>query len=258
MKPIICYKNVFDSTVVATDTDSGDYNAAFVADLRPFTRWKAASSGTKYLTMPTTVSTADSLAIRGHNLGTAAATVSLESSHTNAWVGEEVVRLAGFVPTDDYSIFKELDSSVPDGHYVRLKIVTAAVAPELGVLLVGEMLQFPDWPDAPMTPANEQLNAITPKSKGGHHLGSTEYFSPVQHRASFTDVVATFVFGDFLDFWRNHGRSRKPFFWIPNLTEFPEEINFVTFPSSFTWGWPMSDTTYVDRVILLMEGSNER
>ena len=72
-----------DGTPVATDTDSDEeFNALNVRDLRRYTQWKAATTGQKYITVDTgsTGSAVDALGIRGHNLGTAAASIVVESS----------------------------------------------------------------------------------------------------------------------------------------------------------------------------------
>jgi hypothetical protein len=72
-----------DGPLAATDTDAADeFNPLNVKDLRKYTQWKAASSGQKYITVDTedAGAVADGLGIRGHNLGTAAASIVVESS----------------------------------------------------------------------------------------------------------------------------------------------------------------------------------
>jgi hypothetical protein len=256
-EPFILYDNIFDNTVTATDTEAtGDYNVAYIQDLRPYTYWKAASLGTKHLTIDAGAATAaDSLAIFSHNLGTASATVSLESSTTGAWGGEEVEQIAGFVPTTDLVIMKTFTSATI--RYWRVKIVTAGVAPYLGVCILGARLDFPVYPDSPFTPKTEAINATAEISKGGHLLGVTSRYSPLSFSVNLTWPPMSWVDGDFKTFWENHGRQVKPFFWVPNFTTWADRTYFVRFPASFSLSAPQSDTTNADNLMLSFEGIAE-
>ena len=119
--PIILYDNrLTDGTPAATDTAAG-YDILNILDLRTYTQWKAASSGTKYITIDCgSAKSADCLAVIGHNLYTAGATVSVESSSDNAtWTQ----RLAGFTPTSDKAFMKLFVSA--SARYWRIKIINA-------------------------------------------------------------------------------------------------------------------------------------
>lgn len=257
MEPFILYDNIFDATVTATDTEAtGDYAAAYIQDLRPYTTWKAASSGTKYLTIDAGAAVAaDSLAIFSHNLSTASATVSLESSTTGAWAGEEVEQVAGFAPTTDLVIMKTFTQATI--RYWRVKIVTASVVVEIGVCMLGDRMDFPVYPDSPFTPKSEAINATAEISKGGHLLGVTSRFSPIDISVSFTFPPMSFIDGDLKTFWEDHGRQVKPFFWVPNFTEWATRINFVRFPANFSLAVSQSDTTNADSLSLQFEGVAE-
>jgi len=257
MEPFILYDNVFNNTVTATDTEAtGDYAAAYIQDLRPYTTWKAASSGTKYLTIDAGAAVAvDSLAILSHNLGTVSATVRLESSTTGAWAGEEVEQIAGFSPSTDLVIMKTFTQATI--RYWRVKIVTGALAAEIGICMIGERMDFPVYPDSPFTPKSEGINATAEISKGGHLLGVASRFSPITISVSFTYPEMLFIDGDLKIFWENHGRLVKPFFWAPNFDEWPERIHFVRFPVSFSLAVAQSDITNADGLSLNFEGVAE-
>lgn len=257
MEPFILYDNVFDTSVTATDTEAiGDFAAAFIQDLRTYTTWRAASSGTKYLTIDAGSAVAvDTLAILSHNLGTVSATISLESSTTGAWAGEEVEQIAGFNPSTDLAIMKTFTQATV--RHWRVKIVTGSFAAEIGVCMIGERMDFPVFPDSPFTPKSEGINATAEISKGGHLLGVTSRFSPIDIMVSFTYPAMSFIDGDFKTFWENHGRQVKPFFWVPNFTEWPDRINFVRFPASFSLAVAQSDTTNADSLTLQFEGIAE-
>ena len=257
MLPLILYDNVFGSGLTATDTEAtGDYSIDYIHDLRPYTFWKAASSGTKYITMDAGAAVAvDALAIFSHNLGTASATVSLESSTTGAWAGEEVEQIAGFVPTTDLVIFKTFTQATV--RHWRIKIVTGAIAAEVGVAMIGEALDFPVYPDSPFIPKVESVNVTAEISKGGHLLGVTSRYTPLSFDVNLTYPQMSWVDGDFKTFWENHGRQVKPFFWAPNLTEWADRVYFVRFPANFSLAVPQSDTTNADSLRLKFEGIAE-
>ncbi|OQY16387.1 MAG: hypothetical protein B6I36_10350 [Desulfobacteraceae bacterium 4572_35.1] len=250
-KPFLLYKNVFDSTTTATDTEAdGDYDSAYVSDSRPYTRWLAASSGTKYLTVDAgTATMADTLSILGHNLS--GATVSVESSTTGAWGGEEVERLAGFVPANDYIIIKKTTEAT--ARYWRVKIV-ASSAPFVAVLMLGARLDFPLFPDAPFVPEVQTINAEANISKTGHLLGVDVNYTPLKLDVSFTWPEMTFIEGIFDDFWTSHGRLVKPFIWVPNIEEWPDRAYLVRFPQNFKYSYQLNDTTNAEALKLSFEG----
>lgn len=256
--PRILYENrLLDGTPTATDTDAtGDFSVNHLTDLRTYTFWKAASYGTKYITIDCgSAKSADSFGIISHNLATASATVSLESSATGAWAGEETARVAGFVPAADTAIFKTFATA--SARYWRVKIVTASVAPYIGVCMFGGALEFPVYPEAPFTPESEGIVAEIASGKEGNLLGATIRHFPISCKASFDSPPLSFVDGAFATFWQTHGRMLKPFFWVPNLADFPGVIRFVRFPDGFKLATPRSNMTYADSLDLNFEGVAE-
>lgn len=255
MKPFILYHNIFDATTTATDTDAGgDYDPAYVSDSRPYTWWQAASVGTKYLYIDAGAATAvNALSIFGHNL--TGATVSVESSTSGAWGGEEVEQLAGFNPTDDKIIVKTMTGATI--RYWRIKIISAAIVPKIAVAMLGERLDFPLYPDSPFTLKQEKINTATNVSRLGHLLGADIKYTPVKVSAQFTWVPMTFINGDYETFWNTHGRKMKPFIWVPNITEWPASAFFVRFVKGFSHGAQLKDTTNAEQLKVKFEGISE-
>ncbi len=254
MNPVILYDNrLNDGTPTATDT-AADTDVLNLRDLRTYTWWQAASSGTKYLTIDCgSAKRADALGIIGHNLGTAAATVSVESSATGAWAGEEVERLAGFAPSDDRAILKLFTSA--SARYWRIKIVTAAVAPKLAVCLLGERLTFPYPPEVPFVPFTEDVEEESSRSKAGHLLGTVIRYKPIRIAPRFAVLTRDWVFGEFQTFWDDHASERKPFFWAWDLDNMPALIFLVRHAGRFAP--PLSRLAYVDSLALDLEGVKE-
>ncbi|MEW6115391.1 MAG: hypothetical protein AB1553_00620 [Nitrospirota bacterium] len=256
MNPIILYDNRFNDAIpTATDTAAG-YDVLNIRDLRTYTFHKFTGSGTKYYYINCgSGKTADCLAIISHNLGTAGATVSVESSATGAWTGEQVERLAGFVPTSDKALLKTFNSAT--AQFWRVKIVTAAVAAQVGVLMLGTKLLFPYPPDTPYRPYSERIEANTSLSKTGNILGSTIRYYPIDVVAPFSNLTRTWVLDNFKPFWINHGRKLNPFFYAWDLDVYPDDVLFLACSPDMVYELPVSVLAYIDSIILRMQGVSE-
>ena len=251
--PIILYDNrLTDGTLVATDTETG-YDVLNLIDLRPYTFWKAASHGTKYITVDCgAAKSADCLAIIGHNLYTAGATVSIESSPDNSsWT----VRLAGFTPTSDKAVLKTFTSA--SAQYWRIKIVTAAVAAYMAVALLGVKIQFEYPPETPYTPYAETAAADVERSKNGHILGVSTYNPVLNLQAQFGLVSRTWLDAYYIPFWQNHARLFKPFFFVWDLDTYSADVFFVSIGDDASLETPFSVLTNTDVLSLKMRGVRE-
>lgn len=253
--PIILYDSRFnDGTPSATDTESG-YDVLNIKDLRPYTFWKAANAGTKYITIDcSSVKSVDALGIISHNLKTANASVSVESSNDN-FVANITERLASFTPSSDKAFLK-LFTSASD-RYWRIKIVTALVVPYLGVALLGQRLTFPFSTDTPYRPFPESIKRQSSRGKTGHILGVVNEYYPLKFNSSFSNFERAWVFGDYLTFWKDHGKKGKPFFWAWDLDTFPNDVFFVAVEDDAQFDAELSILQYVDRFSLSMTGISE-
>ena len=109
MEPIILEDNRFlCGTPTATDTAAG-YNVLFIRDYKTFTSWKAASAGTRYLTVDCgSAKSADCIAFAGHNFGIGAAQICVESSDNGA---DWTERIEPFSVTTDKAGLRTLGSA---------------------------------------------------------------------------------------------------------------------------------------------------
>jgi len=254
--PIILADNrMSDGTPTATDTETG-YDVLNIRDLKTFTSWKAASSGTKYITVDCgSAKNVDALGIMKHTLGTAAASVSVESSSTGAWAGEQTERLAAFVPTTDKAILKTFTTA--SAQYWRVKIVTASVAPEIAVLMIGVRLTFPYPPESPFRPVSESIEAESVRSKTGQRLGTIVRYHPYKIDARWTYLLRSWIDSDFLSFWNDWASELSPFFWAWDITTYPADVRWVTVDQSSSFEPSVSTLTYYDELTLRMEGVRE-
>src|SRR3989304_6708569 len=125
MEPIILADNRFlDGTPTATDTAAG-YNVLFIRDYKTFTSWKAATPGTKYLTVDCgSAKSSDCIAFAGHNFGTGAAQICVESSDNGT---DWVERITPFTVNDNKAALRTFASV--SARYWRGKNVFPPIAP---------------------------------------------------------------------------------------------------------------------------------
>ncbi len=238
-EPVILYDNrLFDGTPTATDTDSGsEYDVLNIRDLRPYTWWKAGSAGTKYITIDCgSTKSVDAMGIFSHNLGTAAASVSVESSGTGAWAGEEVQRLAPFTPSSDLVILK-LFTSASAQHW-RIKIVTATVIPQIAVSLLGERMTFEKRLQGDFDPNQETIEGTSQKSKTGQILGEVVRFHSLKILPAWRELTPSWISSTFVPAWNAHIKLLKPFLWAWNPDIYPDEVYLVKVPDNFTRNMP--------------------
>jgi hypothetical protein len=237
-KPKILYDSILDgATLAATDTESG-YNVDNIVDLRTYTLHRFNAAGTKYITADCGAAlSADALAIVGHNLKTAAATVSVEYSSDN-FSTDINVALAGFQPSDDTALLKEFTTH--SARYWRIKVVTASVAAQMGVALLGEVLTFERIMSAGgFDPCSEKLIAESLTSKVGNLLGSNVRYVETGITPRWKMLTTSWLENNFRAAWDNHLSLLKPFIWAWDITNHASEIYFVRIPEKFRLKMPL-------------------
>lgn len=253
MNPVILYDNRFnDGTPVATDT-ALDFSILNIRDYRTYTFWRAASAGTKFITIDCgSAKSADALGIISHNLRTANATVSVESSTDNStWTQ----RLAGFTPSDDKAFIRLFTSA--SARYWRIRIVTASIAPQLAVAMLGVRMTFPWPPDSPYVPYMERIESQSSRSKKGHILGSVINFKSIEISARFSNLTRDWVLNTFNAFWDGHGSDLKPFFYAWDIDVYPNMVFYVSVDDGMRYRMPVSVLSLIDSIELDMWGVKE-
>jgi hypothetical protein len=189
----------------------------------------------------------------GHNFYTANATVSVESSDTGVWGGEETVRLSGFTVTSNKAVFKIFTTA--SATYWRVKIVTASIVAKLAICLLGERLDFPRYLSGNYDPAPEGINAILARSKAGHMIGATLKNISISIKADFKWLLPLFIDNTFRPAWDAHLSLCKPFAWVWDRTNHATDVYFVVIPEGFTLSTPYDP--YRRSLSLTMEGIKE-
>lgn len=253
MNPVILADNRFlNGTPTTTDTATG-YSVFHIRDLKTYTAWRASSIGTKYITIDCgRERTADTLGIVAHNLGTAVASVSVESSADNLNWSED---LSAFVPSDDKAFLRTFPPV--SARYWRVKIVASSVIPQLSVCMLGERLTFPYSPEAPFAPASESMEADVSISKAGVLLGTTVRFKAVKVDISWKLLPRTWVEGILNPFWSDYASNLAPFLFAWDLDAYPFDVRFVRLEEGFSFAPSVSLLGFYDNVRLQLTGVKE-
>lgn len=164
------------STLTATSTENADdYDIAYLYNMLEVNFWKAEATGLadpQYITYDAGVGNsydADYLAMIGHNLNTAGATVELQYSATGAWGGEEVTVFSE-APAADTVYLKEFTAPGAK-RYWRLKISGhGSTAPYMAICIWGEKTEL-DWASSSIDPHEQDLKENVGKTSHGYVTG---------------------------------------------------------------------------------------
>jgi hypothetical protein len=195
--------------------------------------------------------TADTLAIVGHNLFTALAVVSVESSTDEVTWTE---RLAGFTPTSDKALLVKFTASATAVHW-RVVIATSSVAAQIAVCLLGTRMDFERFPSGNFDPAPEKLNGVAARSKMGHMVGATLQNIGIEIRADFKSLTPAWIEATFRPAWDDHLSLLKPFFFAWDTANHPADVYFVSIPEGFDLRMPFDP--FRRSLSLIMEGIKE-
>ena len=90
------------------------------------------------------------------------------------FAAETIEALAAFTPASDRAVLKVFTSK--NKRYWRIKMVTAAVAAKIGVVLLGDRVTFNTAPVATFDPFPESVIAETARAKSGHIIASAKRY----------------------------------------------------------------------------------
>lgn len=257
MNPIILYDNRFldNPVIAATDTDAtGDYDVRNIRDTRPYLMHKFAALGTKYYTVDCgSAKAADTLALFNHNLGTAGAALSVESSPDNFNVVNQ--RLVPVNPSNDRALLKTFNTATE--RYWRAKIVTAGIPAQAGCAVLGSMLQFPRPPIGPFEPYREDVKSIVPDGDYGAQIEAASKYCPIRITARFQHLSRAWIENTFQPFWDGWMKKEKWFFFAWNIDDFPAHVFYVRRARGYQFSAPLSKGYIVKEFSIELEGVSE-
>jgi len=250
MNPIILADSRFlDALPTATGSLAAGSSVLNIRDGRPYTWLQWAAAGTYYVTAGAS-GYADCLAVIGHNLASAGATISVELSTDGG--ANWSVRLAPFEPASDRALLVPFTSAY--GKY-RIKIASPTAAPQIAVAMVGARLEFPFPPDTPYTPYVESVEEETQNSKAGHPLGTVVRYFPAEVKPQFSFVDRGWIEEIYRPFREDYSRYRKYFFWAWDIDAYPEQVFYLK--DSGKYDPTVSVLAYYDKLRLEFKGTVE-
>lgn len=256
--PIILYDNRFeDGTLTPCSTKSG-YDPLNIKDLRPYTFWKADNTTTPcyFKVNCGSAKKADCLGIIGHNFKTIGASISFGCS-SDDFIGDTTICLSPFNPFNDKAILKTFNEQNKNDWRLKIDGVVSA-EPYSGVLMAGEKLELPYPPDTPYNLIDEGVETESHRSrKKGVLLGSSVFYHPIEIKCRVSLLQRTWVMDTFKPFWDNHGSKMKPFFFAPDIGNFPDIIYWAKFKDSARFRVPLRISPYVEYLDLEMEAVRE-
>lgn len=226
--PVITWDNLLamdPGPAVTHSTDAEGYPFANVADWRDYTRWMSSESGELFVKIdagPGETVGVDSMAIAGHNLGTAGV-----SGLTLSWSDDDssyTPCFSAITPDDDSLIFRYF---TPASHRYYKLIIPAGYTedPQIGVLFIGESLVIPSYPDPGFDPDGQVHSREAEYSQTGRLLGVASRYVRREIKAGFSRLPAAFVTDVWTPFFRQHGA--RPFFFAWDPEGRPEETRLV-------------------------------
>lgn len=242
------FENVLENAVLsATDTAAG-YDVNNLLDRRSFTKWRANSYGTKYITGVFTAanSHADTVAIFGHNFFSIGASVTIEFyDDTDAsWT-----EIAAFTITKDGAIAAGFTLETHADRW-RVKIVTTpGNIAECALILIGQSAVFPFPPNAPHTDFVQKGLNESAVSKTGNLIGVVNRGDETTFQLSFAHLLRTWTNTWLLNWWwPDYGKLGKPFIYVPDLDYDDEEVYLVKCADEYQFQLPKSLRDYYDNV----------
>jgi len=222
------------STLTASSTESSaDYDVDYLYNMFETNIWKAedtALADPQYITFDAgagNAGDADYLAIFGHNLNAAGATVTLQHSTTGAWAGEEVDAFTGEVPSADTVYLKEF---IAPGarRYWRLRISGhGSTAPYMAICVWGGKTEL-DWASSAFDPYEQKVVEKATMSYGGYLTGLHTQYTERSMSLRFSDADST-LYDKVKNWFETHGMRNLFVAW--DTTNSPADV-FLMRPSS--------------------------
>ncbi len=224
-RPHILFDNRLDDgvpTATTTDADT-QYNVLNLKDWRSYTFWKASTTATHHISIDALVAkTANSVAIIAHDLFTQGATVAVEwSDNGTAWS----VAMAPIVVPSNKAFFRKF---TPSTHRYWRLVITGMTAPAfIGILVIGERLTMEQYIEGQYNPDAETLKLHDAVSDDGQLLGTIQSHTNKDYKANFRAISTAWINATFKPAWDLHISKGKPFFWIWNITDYPDDVQLV-------------------------------
>lgn len=229
--PKLFFDNRFaDAIPVATSTAFGDYAAANVADMRPYTWWKANALPASLTVDCGSAKAADFALVYGHDLYTQGAMVEVRGSTDNFSASNVLV--ASYTPSSNNPFLKEFTSA--SYRYWRITITGAAGnKPAIAIAMIGKAFVIPHGLSDGVDPLWRKENGTSNSNDNGHPLGKIIDFEQYKQSLAFKNLPWDWLRSDWLPAWRTHLRG-SPFVYAWDSIRYPDEMYLLTTTGGFS------------------------
>lgn len=218
--PVIGINNQLTAAnVTATDSASG-FPASNLGNPSTFERWKANSTGTKYLTCVLTgANEINYVGLAAHNFGTEGVQISVEVDDGSGYA--EIIE--PFLVPDDRPLFMRFAGNNYVG--VRVKLVTTSIA-QCAVMYVGKYLplQRNIYVGHPPINLNRNRNVITGMSESANFLGRITTGRTASTSIALQNLTPGW-YRSYMDPFLEAAETR-PFFFAWRPQGYPREVGF--------------------------------
>jgi len=219
-KPIFLWDNLLarpDAQLSATSSDP-DHPVQYLADWREYLTWRAGSGAPQNIEVSfPEPKPARAMCIYNHNLSSVENVTLSGSNNGSDW--DEILSVN---PTSDDPILKLFNQV--SYRYYRLAMGMSMVC-EIGLLFLGDYLEFPGWTAAGIDPNQEDLILEKGKSEEGYLLGSVEKYRKRRIVLDFRYLSDSWVRNSFIPFWKSH--LPRPFLFAWDHQNHSEETYLV-------------------------------
>lgn len=250
MNPAILAENILENGTLTITSEASGYPKENLVSRLPWKKWKGSSSADQTIALElTSGAPATGIAIYQHNLGTIGASVAVQYQG----VDTDWYNLDSFSPTDDDIIFRAFDHAGDRTDY-RILLTSMSAAPEIGILIFGEYVEFPQAPDVPFVPARRTIQSAGEESNNGWMIGVDVSLYPVTCEAKFRNLTRAWVNGTFLPLYEDYLQKMIPVFYAPDLENLINDIYYVTYNPEQGYSVSLSVLPYVEELMISFRG----
>ncbi len=240
MKPVILYYNhLLNAASLSANESSSGYPITNILDYRTYTKWKAQTTGTKviYVSWGSSIFIS-AIGFAGHNIKNLEL-INEDTSETiiNRSISDNKAKLF---------VFNRVEASS-----VKIRVTNNSEVPYIGVIFLAEYLEMPEYPDAPYSPIQEEVERDESFNVNGKLIGVNYKYSRVKTSLRLSNVSNSWK-SKFDLFWETHGKLGKPFFYAYDLDNEPDAVIYGRLVSNYNL--PRTIRNYIDSIDLEIEG----
>lgn len=211
-----------DAAPVASSTAAGNFAAANVADMRPYTWWKGSAMPAWFTVDCGVAKAADYALIWGHDLFTQGATLEVRASTDNFAISNVLLGTVTPLSNDPFL----LEFATVNYRYWRFNL-TGVTNPSIAIALIGSAFVMPKYLGSGFDPLARTVSQQANNNGNGHALGKIIDFEQYNQTLTFMNVTWSWLRATWQPAWRSNLRG-SPFIFAWDSATYPAELYLVT------------------------------